>query len=136
MEKQIPEYFEERPALLCYGKDFVQYVYDATIERYFNAYGGKGSPKFVNKLASYTKGFTDDQMAALKFLTKYIIFDSVIQVIDRFELNPHLKLVVVQDGKDVDISEFDPESNELLFDMLGEDGLINLLSKYGAIIEP
>lgn len=133
--EQIPKYFEERPALLCYGKDFAQYVYDATIERYFNAYDGKGNPKFVNKLAPYTKAFTAEQMNALKSITKYIIFDSIIQVIDRFELNPHFKLVVEQDGNNVDISEFDPESNELLFDMLGEEGLINLLSKYGAMID-
>lgn len=132
MEEQISKYFEDRPALLCYGKDFVKYVYDYTIERYNNAYEGKGSPEFVKQIKAYTESFTEDQINMLKLLTKDIIYHSVMQVIDRFEMNPIFKLVVEYDGKNINISELSDDGNELLFDMLGEDGLINLFSKYGA----
>lgn len=132
MKDTIPYYYEERPALLYYARDFVKYVYDDTIERYNNAYEGKGSDKFLKKIKEYTESFTEAQMETLKLLTKDIIYHSVLQVIDRFEMNPNFKLIVEYEGEDVDISEMDNDGNELVFDMLGEDGLINLLSKYGA----
>jgi len=76
-------------------------------------------------------------MVALKLLTKKIIFDSMLGVLDRFELNLDFKLIVQHDGKETEISKLnddDPyDSNEFLFDMIGEDGLINILSKYGIV---
>lgn len=54
MTTQIPEYFKERPALLRFGEDFFEYIYDSMIKRYFNAYNGKGTienPEFVKKAA-------------------------------------------------------------------------------------
>lgn len=135
MNKNIPEYYKERPALLKFGRDFVEYAYDQTIERYDDAYAKKGSLNFQEKIASYINSLSEEQMEALKLLTRNIVFHSMIEVLDRFELNLDFKLIVEHDGKETDISKLsddDPEdSNEFLFDLLGEDGLIHLLSKYG-----
>ena len=61
----------------------------------------------------------------------------MLGVLDRFELNLDFKLIVQHDGKETEISKLnddDPyDSNEFLFDMIGEDGLINILSKYGIV---
>jgi len=137
MNEDIPEYYRERPALLKFGNDFVEYAYDKTIERYYNAYEKKGNPKFLEKIEPYINSFSEEQMVALKLLTKKIIFDSMLGVLDRFELNLDFKLIVQHDGKETEISKLnddDPyDSNEFLFDMIGEDGLINILSKYGIV---
>lgn len=62
----LKNYFNERSALLLFGERFIKDVFDPSIERFLNAYDGKGNPQFVEAIKKYTETFSDEQMDALK----------------------------------------------------------------------
>lgn len=62
----LKNYFNKRPALLLFGERFIKDVFDPSIERFLNAYDGKGNPRFVEAIKKYTETFSDEQRDALK----------------------------------------------------------------------
>ena len=126
-EEYLKNYFKNRPALLYFGELFVKYSYDPSIKRFIDAYDGKGNPKFVQAIEEYTATFSDQQKEMLKELTKSIVFDSMAAMLDLFVLWPELGITVTENGEKVDILSISDNFSE---DMLGEDGCIDMFSKY------
>ena len=126
-EEYLKNYFKNRPALLYCGELFVKYAYDPSIKRFIDAYDGKGNPKFVQAIEEYTATFSDQQKEMLKELTKSIVFDSMAAMLDLFVLWPELGITVTENGEKVDILSISDNFSE---DMLGEDGCIDMFSKY------
>ena len=93
----------------------------------FSDDGGKGNPKFVQAIEEYTATFSDQQKEMLKELTKSIVFDSMAAMLDLFVLWPELGITVTENGEKVDILSISDNFSE---DMLGEDGCIDMFSKY------
>ena len=123
----LKNYFNERPALLFFGERFIKDVFDPSIERFLNAYDGKGNPRFVDAIKKYTETFSDEQIGALKRITEVIIYSSLSAMLDLFVLRPELSITVERSGEKVDILE---TSDSFCNDMIGEDGCIDLFSKY------
>lgn len=126
-EEYLKNYFKNRPTLLHFGELFVKYAYDPSIKRFIDAYDGKGNLKFVQAIEEYTATFSDQQKEMLKELTKSIVFDSMAAMLDLFVLWPELGITVTENGEKVDILSISDHFSE---DMLGEDGCIDMFSKY------
>lgn len=132
-EEYLQNYFKNRPALLHFGELFVKHVYDPSLKRFIEAYDGKGNPKFVQAIEEYTATFSDQQKELLKELTKSIVFDSLAAMLDLFVLWPELGITVEENGKKVDILSISDNFSE---DMLGEEGCIDMFSKYPETRKP
>lgn len=123
----LKNYFNERPALLFFGERFIKDVFDPSIERFLKAYDGKGNTQFVNAVKKYIETFSDEQIDSLKKLTEAIVYDSLSAMLDLFVLRPELSITVEQNGEKVDILKI---SDSFCSDMIGDDGCIDLFSKY------
>ncbi len=123
----LEHYFEDRPALQHFGECFVKAVFDPSITRFLDAYKGKGNPRFAEAVKQYIETFSDTQLDSLEELTKAIIYDTLSAMLDMFVLYPEMSITVEQDGKKIDILEI---SDSFCNDMLGEDGCIEMFSKY------
>ena len=102
-------------------------VFDPSITRFLDAYKGKGNPRFAEAVKQYIETFSDTQLDSLEELTKAIIYDTLSAMLDMFVLYPEISITVEQDGKKIDILEI---SDSFCNDMLGEDGCIEMFSKY------
>lgn len=126
----LKNYFNERPALLFFGERFIKDVFDPSIERFLNAYDGKGNAKFVDAIKKYIETFSDAQIDVLKRMTEVIVYDSLSAMLDLFVLRPELSITVEQNGEKIDILEI---SDSFCNDMIGDDGCIDLFSKYSDV---
>lgn len=132
--KEIPQYYLERPAMMNFGKVFVEEVYDYAINLWKCIFEGEIG---ISSLKEILFSFSHDQQKSLKELAQLIIEDSVLRMTGIFEACDYW-LVTQYEGKTIHISYTDPagedyERNELAFDMHDEDeyGIINLFSRYG-----
>ena len=134
LEKDIPKYYTSRPALMKFGKESVQEIYDYAIDRWYAVLEGTEWNIYYQELI---KVFSTEQIEALKSLIVSIVGDSFLRFTGLFESFDYW-LVMSQAEEIIHISMTDPEDkdferNELSFDMhdTEEDGIINLFSKYG-----
>lgn len=132
--KEIPQYYLERPAIMNFGKAFVEEVYDYAINLWQCILDGEIE---ISSLKEMQCSLSQDQRKSLKELAKLIIEDSTLRMTGMFEGCDYW-LVTQHAGKIIHISYTDPEEedyerNELAFDMHDEDeyGIINLFSRYG-----
>lgn len=138
--KEIPKYFQERPELLRLGEEVTLRVYDRLIDRYYDAYTGKGDLFLVEFVKEQIADLDNIQLEKIKSLTRTIIFDTLINTLGIFEADPQFILTFQRDmDKIIDVKEItNGEMVDILSisdgftsDMLGEEGWFDLFSKYG-----
>lgn len=129
MNNQIPECTKSHPAIIEFGKKFIQNVYDSSINTFFSIYemGKEVRTPFSKEVQFLTHTFSEEQMKEVQTLTKTIAFCTANLELCFFDRHSEYKILVEENHKRVAISEITKGLREVI---MSKNGLISHVSEY------
>lgn len=118
------DYFKRNPSLLYVGEKIVKEIADKTNKQCLDVLKTWDGEDIVTKRLS---SFTVEQREIIKELVPWVTMNTVSNMLQMFEKNRNIKLIVDYCGEETDIAEV---SDGLDGDYLGEGGWMDRFGEY------
>lgn len=129
MDKKILQNFEKHPAMLDFGKNFIKYVYDDSIDTFLGIYEIKSQIKkpFGKEIQSLINTFSDEQLKMLDLFTQLTAYFAANLTLNYFERHLEYKIMVEENQERVALSDI---TDQLRENIMGKCGVFCSSSKY------
>ena len=134
MDKVISKSNRNHPAIGDFGKNFIKFVYDDSINTFLGIYEMKTPIKkpFGKEIQFLISSFSAEQLIELKFFTKLTAFFSANLELNFFERHIEYAIMVEENEERVALADI---TGELRKNIMGKDGLLAYGSKYDMSLE-